>query len=651
MARIFGTVLSIGDFFKTEAAMIKIDLGDEEKQVFSLSKGRKYIIPDYQREIRWKKENLIELISDISVGVKFLGNIILNRRNALEYEVIDGQQRITTLSMVIQYIKSKFQDELDIFQTCKLEMANFDRFGLLMENSFNFHDLSQSDKVLIEDSDVFNQRIRYLELWSVFDQIHTLQTARDCRNILSNIRESQINLIVNTNDADSYSSINYFMDVNLKGVKLDTEDIFKGYLFSQDSGEKIRDEWKSFKIRSFKLNKLTDYPTTKLLEHYFYCDLYKNQKYTDIQFKEDFTINEVNLKGEKHYAGEHLIKVIQNKSYMLQSLRNINKFIDIILDVLNSELPNQDFKNLFKNVDHIEVTIIHNFIKKIMRDKNVVPRILIMKYVIEILFNQTDKTKKDYGKVYGMYLLAVLFTVFESEKDIKKVLGVVKDPDWYNKAVEHSQSYFSSSKIAKSRITAQYKLISSADTEDHMFRCKSLATIFNFFEIKNNFVKIINGKTEDLKSYISDTNKFSTEHFIINKSGAFNIGGDTATQKYPSEIKKYTHSIFNFIFISKQLNQSLGNNHMFEKIRILKKIAKPGVIECEFSKMIIEKCKKRFASPIKNKAEAVQALDLYYEDKFAEEFYSYALDVIKTIGDKMNGKLNGLAQSLPDKAV
>ncbi|MDQ6423550.1 DUF262 domain-containing protein [Paenibacillus sp. LHD-117] len=654
MARIFGTVLSIGDFFKTETAMIKIDLGDEEKKVFTLSERRKYIIPDYQREIRWKKENVIELISDINVGVKFLGNIILNRRTPLEYEVIDGQQRITTLTMVIQYIKSKFHEELDIFQTCELEMANFDKFGILRDNNFNLRDLGEDDNTLIETSDVFNQRDRYIELWNVFDQIHALQTARNCRTILSNIRGSQINLIVNTNDTDNSSSINYFMDVNLKGVKLDTEDIFKGYLFSLDSGKNIRDEWKIFKIGSFKLNKLTDYPTTKLLEHYLYCDLYKNSKYTDIHFKEDFTINEVDFNGEKHYAGEHLIKVIENKNYMLLSLRNINKFIDIILDILKNESPSQDFKNLFKNLEQVEVTIIHNFIKKIMRDKNVVPRILIMKYVIEILFDQTDKSKKDYRKIYGMYLLAVLFTVFEGEKDIKKVLGVVKDRDWYTKAVEHSQSYFSRSKISKSRITAQYKLVSSDDADNHMFRCKSLATIYNFFEIKNNFVKIVNGKTEDLKTYISDSNKFSTEHFIINESGGFTTTGDTTSYKYPSDIKKkYTNSIFNFIFISKELNQSLGNNIMFEKIRLLNQIeaANPGVIECEFSEMIIDKCKKKFTKPFKSKIGAMEALESYYADMFIEEFNSYAQDVIKTIGEKLHGKLNDADESLPDQAV
>lgn len=383
-----------------------------------------------------------------------------------------------------------------------------------------------------------------------------------------------------------------------------------------------------------------------------YCDLYKDSKYKDIHFKEDFTINEVDLNGEKHYAGEHLIKVIENKSYMLQSLSSINKFIDFIIDVLKNELPSQDFKNHFKNIDQVEITIIHNFIKKIMKDKNVVPRILIMKYVLEVLFDKTDKTKNDYRKIYGMYLLAVMFTVFEGEKDIKKVLGVVKDTDWYNKAVEHSQSYFSATKISRSRIVAQYKLVSSDDTEDHSFRCKSLATIYNFFEIKNNFVKIINGKMEDLKTYISDSRKFSIEHFIINDGGAFTISGGTAAQKYPSDIKRYANSIFNFIFISKELNQSVGDNVLFEKIRLLNQIeaASPGVIECEFSKMIIDICSIKFIKPFKGKAGAMQALKSYYEDKFIEEFNSYALEVIKTIGEKLHGKLNDSSGSLPGQA-
>jgi hypothetical protein len=632
MSRIFGTILNLRDFFSTAGAEVRIDY--YETIVFTLAANRKYIIPDYQREIRWEKEHLIELITDINQGEKFLGNIILNKRNDLEYEVIDGQQRITTLLMVIYYIRSKYRQELDLFETCRLEMANFDQFDLLITNDFDLNNLSPGDKVLIENSDVFNQRERYVELWNVFNQIEFLQDAGRSYTFLTNLRRSQVNLIVNAHDNDNYS-IGYFMDVNLKGVKLDNEDIFKGYLFSQDSGQLIRNEWKTFKIESFKLNKLTEYPTTKLLEHYLYCDLYKDPRYINIQFKEDFTINEVVLNEVRHYTGEHIIKVIHNNTYMVNSLKNINRFLTIILDVLNSETPSNSFKGLFQpsaNVDVLEITVIYNFIRKIMLDKNVVPRILIMKYIIDVLFDKVDKTKQDYRKIYGMYLLAVMFAIFESEKDIKKVLGVIKDIDWDTKAIEQSKSYFSRSNISKSRITAQYKSISSDDIENHMFRCKSLATIYNFFQISNNNVRVIDGKMNDLKSYVSDSDRFSNEHFIINDRGRFKIVEDANSHNYPSGIKKYANSIFNFIFIKRQLNEELGNNILPEKIRILdEKIAEDStIIECEFSKMIIEICKTIFSTP-----ESLQDIESYYEESFIEEFSSYASEVIKKIGDKV----------------
>lgn len=643
MANIFGTIINIGDFLKKADARITILRGYEAEEVFLLNRDRRYVVPDYQREIRWLKEHLIELISDISRGTKFLGNIILNKRSNTEYEIIDGQQRITVLLMIIYYIKSKYQQELNIFETCELAMANFGRFDLLVRCDFDINRLSPEETTIIEASDVFNQRIRYSELWNELNGVDIFQTASRCNDLLANIKRSQINLIVNINDTQNLS-IDYFLDVNLKGVKLDKEDIFKGYLFSQDPSQGIRDEWKNFKILAFRLNDKTEYPTTKLLEHYLYCDLYKHAAYRNIQFREDFTITEVELNGIKHYTGEHIVRVIQNNSYMLQGLRNINKFITIIIDILNNDAPSQSFKDLFNpstRPDSTELIIIHNFIKKIMSDRNVVPRILIMKYIIEILFERSQKTKNDYRKIYGIYLLAVLFTVFEGEKDIKKVLGVVKDPDWYAKTVEQSKSYFSRSKISKSRITAQYKLINANDTENHRFRCKSLATIYNFFEIRNNTVKVISGGTNNLKMFVSDSDRFSYEHFIINDRGVYSFIDDANSYSYPPDIKKYANSIFNFIFTSRQLNQELGNHTLPEKINIInEKLANnPTCIECEFSKMIIEMCTTHFAQLLRLSTENIEgaaiAMNSFYQNEFVEVFSNYAMEVIKKIGDKM----------------
>lgn len=659
MGRILGTILLVGNFFKKEKSEVKIDCGTEPIQFFSLLEGRKYIIPDYQREIRWKKENLIELMTDISQGPKFLGNIILNKRNSLEYEVIDGQQRITTLSMIISYINYKYHEELNIFETCKLEMDNFSEFNLLMKNNFNSNNLNSFDKELIEESDIFNQRERYEELWNVFDEFDSLQYPGKCRTFLSNLKESQMNLIVNTNENDN-NSINHFMDVNLKGVKLDTEDIFKGYLFSQDREEDIREQWKIFKVESFKLNKLAryPYPTTKLLEHYFYCDLYKNEMYKDIQLREDFTISElVIVNGEKHYKGEHLIKVIQNNSYLLQSIKNINRFLEIITDVMSSgESPSLKFKSLFKtsDIDDIEIKIIHNFTKKVMLDKNIVPKILIMKYVLEVLLEPKDEAKREYRKIYGMYLLAVIFTIFEGEKDIKKVAKVVKDKEWYDRAVEQSRSYFSLREIPKSKITVQYKLLDAEDDVNYMFRCKSLATIYNYFEIRDNFVEIKKGKKGEVLTYISDSNKFSNEHFIVNNGGGYKLNEKSKIQRYSSDIKKYANSLFNFVFISKDLNQKLENRVLWNKIRFFMEEGHIEEVECEYSRMIVGLC-KCFTNPtnlaVEDEEDVVKEINSYYEGIFTKEFSNYASKVIENIENRLEGGLDFATSANKDQVL
>ena len=54
--------------------------------------------------------------------------------------------------------------------------------------------------------------------------------------------------------------------------------------------------------------------------------------------------------------------------------------------------------------------------------------------------------------------------------------------------------------------------------EDHRFRCKSLATIYNYFINAEGQVKIRNGKMNDLYKFITNDEVFSIEHFIISES-------------------------------------------------------------------------------------------------------------------------------------
>lgn len=77
-----------------------------------LSNNRQFSIPPFQRPYSWKKKNFLQLFDDlvgISEGqedVHFMGAIIMDRRlggttDLDTFEVIDGQQRITTIYLTI----------------------------------------------------------------------------------------------------------------------------------------------------------------------------------------------------------------------------------------------------------------------------------------------------------------------------------------------------------------------------------------------------------------------------------------------------------------------------------------------------------------------------------------------------------------------
>ena len=72
--------------------------------------GVRYVIPRYQRAYAWEEKEIEQLIDDISDDNDpkrdyYIGSLIVARRKAgdeVEYEVIDGQQRLTTIYLLLQ---------------------------------------------------------------------------------------------------------------------------------------------------------------------------------------------------------------------------------------------------------------------------------------------------------------------------------------------------------------------------------------------------------------------------------------------------------------------------------------------------------------------------------------------------------------------
>ncbi len=87
-----------------------------------------YSIPNYQRDYAWKEKNFKDLWEDLEEAIEynkkgqghFIGTMVVanNEDNKKLYDIIDGQQRTTTIFMLLHVLANK-QNEKDKQETRK----------------------------------------------------------------------------------------------------------------------------------------------------------------------------------------------------------------------------------------------------------------------------------------------------------------------------------------------------------------------------------------------------------------------------------------------------------------------------------------------------------------------------------------------------
>jgi len=100
----------------------------KEKSIRELLKDKRYLIDYYQREYKWQTKQVKELIEDLvecfledydpedprekiaNYSKYYLGAIIICEKDAQKY-IIDGQQRLTTLTLLLVYLRNILKDE------------------------------------------------------------------------------------------------------------------------------------------------------------------------------------------------------------------------------------------------------------------------------------------------------------------------------------------------------------------------------------------------------------------------------------------------------------------------------------------------------------------------------------------------------------
>lgn len=89
-------------------------VGGKDLTIQSILKKGKFIIPDYQREYDWSHIEIDEFLSDIDAAADddyFIGSIVVTGEfSGEEFKVIDGQQRLTTITILLAVLRDKLYE-------------------------------------------------------------------------------------------------------------------------------------------------------------------------------------------------------------------------------------------------------------------------------------------------------------------------------------------------------------------------------------------------------------------------------------------------------------------------------------------------------------------------------------------------------------
>jgi hypothetical protein len=227
------------------------EIRGDAKSVRELLSGAKYSIDYYQREYRWETKQVTELLEDLTeqfleshkpddernaveqYGHYFLGSIIISDKDGRKF-IIDGQQRLTSLTLLLIYIYRELKDENQKSQLSELIFSQ--RYGArsfnldveertaAMDALFTGADFNEADQT----ESVVNILNRYQDICDEFpENLRNESLPFFADWLIENVHFVEITAF---SDADAYT---IFETMNDRGLSLTPADMLKGYLLSR----------------------------------------------------------------------------------------------------------------------------------------------------------------------------------------------------------------------------------------------------------------------------------------------------------------------------------------------------------------------------------------------------------------------------------
>lgn len=191
-------------------------IDSEDKTIFE---DDNYIIPLYQRAFAWSDKEITQLIDDIydfEADKYYIGSLIININSNGLYEVIDGQQRLTALFLLLNYLGYRWKEDRLRYECREKSNYTLNFLNSLLPNEGYKNKLVDEDKIeqaLIKGWDIIDQKFRA-------DKIDT----EKFKEKLKNVKLFRI-------EVPPHTDLNrYFEIMNVRGEQLEQHDILKAKL-------------------------------------------------------------------------------------------------------------------------------------------------------------------------------------------------------------------------------------------------------------------------------------------------------------------------------------------------------------------------------------------------------------------------------------
>ena len=415
-----------------------------------------FIVPQYQRPYVWQEENIQELIDDLYYAFEnkqnseyFLGALVLKRtteKEFREYEILDGQQRLTTLCMMMAVIRDLIKKPQDKYTLS--QMIYQEENELLKVPSRNRIKYNTRDKVkdFVKDYIIANGSTRKRDLVNYHEDtnisvsnmakaISTMHTIFENKENLESFAVFLLNnvLFIYVSTDNTEDAFRLFTILNDRGIPLSNADILKSINIGEISEEDLDEYSKHWEYLEEKYHKgfdrflsfvrtilLKNKPSSNLLDEYekniYQKNILKKGKNTidflielDGIYDKIIDLNDENLSNEYKNLVTIMKLGLHSDEWIPTVLSYFLKFEYYNLDEFIKKLEYKFIGDLMSNVSPSKRREnLNNIIKTIE---------IVSKENIDILFENRELFDIDknifrkningdiYGKKYTKYLL------------------------------------------------------------------------------------------------------------------------------------------------------------------------------------------------------------------------------------------------------